>query len=169
MQVNLVYFRRDGERRDFQLDKPVCVLGRRQDCGLQIPLMGISRQHCQLTVQGTKITVKDMGSSNGTYVNGKRVQQEQELAAGDRLQLGLVVFVVQVDGKPAEVSPPTREETVQRPTAAGSGAAAADNEVEVELEPDDEDAFAQLVMGDDDDDDEPIAPRPKEADKKKKK
>jgi pSer/pThr/pTyr-binding forkhead associated (FHA) protein len=166
MQVNLVYFRRDGERRDFQMDKSVCVLGRRQDCDLQIPLMGISRQHCELSVKGAKIFVKDLGSSNGTFVNGKRVQQSQELAPGDRLQVGLVLFTVQVDGKPSEVAPPSREDSVLRPAAAG--AAAAENEVDVELEPDDEDAFAQLVMGDDDEEDEPIA-RPQESDKKKKK
>lgn len=159
MQVNLVYFRRDGERRDFQVDKPACVLGRRQDCDLQIPLMGISRQHCQLSVQGTKISVKDLGSSNGTYVNGKRVEQA-ELTAGDRLQVGLVLFTVQVDGQPAEIKPPSREDTVH---PAGQEA-----EVDVELEPDDEDAFAQLVMGDDDEDDEPTA-RPQEPEKKKKK
>jgi pSer/pThr/pTyr-binding forkhead associated (FHA) protein len=160
MQVNLVYFRRDGERKDFQLDKPVCTLGRRQDCDLQIPLMGISRQHCQLSVQGDKILVKDMGSSNGTFVNGKRVEQ-QELAAGDKLQVGLVLFTVQVDGQPSEIPPPSRQDKVVR-------AAVAEGEVDVELEPDDEDAFAQLVMGDDDDEDEPTA-RPPEKDKKKKK
>ncbi len=158
MQVNLVYFRRDGERRDFQLDKSVCVLGRRQDCDLQIPLMGISRKHCQLSVQDGKVFVKDLGSSNGTFVNGKRVDN-QELSPGDRLQVGLVVFVVQVDGKPAQISPPMHAANVVR---AGGG----ENDVDVELEPDDEDAFAQLVMGDDEDDDEP-APRPDPAKKKK--
>ena len=160
MEVNLVYYRRDGQRRDFSLDKPVCVLGRRQDCDLQIPLMGISRQHCQLSVQGAKVFVKDMGSSNGTFVNGKRVEQ-QELAAGDKLQVGLVLFTVQVDGQPAEVAPPSRQDSVLR-------ASVGEGEVDVELEPDDEDAFAQLVMGDDDDEDEPVA-RPPEKDKKKKK
>lgn len=145
MQANLVYFRRDGERRDFPLDKPSCILGRRQDCDLQIPLLGISRQHCQLSVEGGKITVKDLGSSNGTFVNGKRIT-EQELTAGDRLQVGLVMFTVQVDGQPAQVAPPSREDSVLR-------AAGAEHEVDVELEPDDEDAFAQLVMGEDEDDD----------------
>jgi predicted component of type VI protein secretion system len=160
MQVNLVYFRRDGERRDFQLDKPACVLGRRQDCDLQIPLMGISRKHCQLSVQGQKVSVKDLGSSNGTFVNGKRVEQ-QELSPGDRLQVGLVMFTVQVDGKPAEISPPSRQDSALRP----AGAAA--HEVDVELEPDDEDAFAQLVMGDDEDEDEPVMKKSEEPGKKK--
>jgi pSer/pThr/pTyr-binding forkhead associated (FHA) protein len=160
MQVNLVYFRRDGERRDFQLDRPVCVLGRGQDCDLRIPLMGISRKHCQLSVQGGKIAVKDLGSSNGTFVNGKRVEQA-ELVPGDRLQVGLVMFTVQVDGKPADIKPPSRQDSVLQ-------AAGPEGEVDVELEPDDEDAFAKLVMGDEDEDDEPVA-RPEEPDKKKKK
>lgn len=103
MNVVLVMFK-DGERRDFPLSEPETIVGRRQDCHLRIPTKNVSRQHCALLIQNESVTVKDLGSSNGTFINGKRIA-ESELEAGDRLRLGPVTFVVQIDGKPADIKP----------------------------------------------------------------
>jgi len=115
MKVVLVRFK-DGERRDFLLPSETTILGRRPDSTLQIPSRDVSRQHCQITIGDDAVVVKDLGSSNGTYVNGKRVA-EKKLAPGDRLQVGPVVFVVQIDGRPATVRPADTEV----PAAAGAG------------------------------------------------
>ena len=103
MNVVLVMFK-DSERREFPLAGEKTVLGRRQDCQLRIPTKDVSRQHCALLLDGDKLVAKDLGSSNGTYVNGKRIA-EAELKAGDRLRLGPVTFVVQIDGQPALIKP----------------------------------------------------------------
>jgi len=81
--------------------RDMTIIGRREDCDLRIPLGDISRKHCRLIKDGDDIRVEDLGSSNGTYRNGTRVQQS-ELTAGDTLQVGPVVFVLQVDGVPAD-------------------------------------------------------------------
>jgi pSer/pThr/pTyr-binding forkhead associated (FHA) protein len=101
MQVVLVMFRGDGERRSFSIVRDVTVIGRREDCDFRIPLGEISRKHCRLIKDGESLRAEDLGSSNGTYVNGARVQ-EAELSPGDTLKVGSVVFVVQIDGVPAE-------------------------------------------------------------------
>src|SRR5204863_9109291 len=101
MQVVLVMFRADGERRSFSITRDVTVIGRREDCDFRIPLGEISRKHCRLIKDGNSLKVEDLGSSNGTYRNGERVQ-EAELSAGDTIQVGSVVFVLQVNGKPAD-------------------------------------------------------------------
>lgn len=101
MKVVLVRFK-DGQRRDFPLGDGPVVLGRRQDCDLRIPASNVSRQHCQILIQPKQVLVKDLGSANGTYVNGKRVA-ESKLTPGDRLIVGSVVFVVQIDGQPASI------------------------------------------------------------------
>lgn len=101
MQVVLVMLRSDGERRSFSIVRDVTVIGRREDCDFRIPLGDISRKHCRLMKHDGRLTVQDMGSSNGTFVNNKRVQ-ETELSAGDTLFLGGVSFVVQIDGIPSE-------------------------------------------------------------------
>lgn len=108
MNVVLVMFK-DGERRDFPLTKENSVLGRRQDCALRIPTRDVSRQHCELAQEKGKVTVKDLGSSNGTYVNGKRVA-ESELKPGDYLKVGPVTFAIQIDGKPADLQPQAEAE-----------------------------------------------------------
>ena len=111
MKVVLVMFK-DEERREFPLTDKSTVVGRRQDCALRIPTGDVSRQHCEIAVGDDQVIVRDLGSSNGTYVNGKRVA-ESKLNAGDRLEVGPVVFVVQIDGKPREIKPadvvPSRE------------------------------------------------------------
>jgi pSer/pThr/pTyr-binding forkhead associated (FHA) protein len=101
MQVVLVMFRGENDRRSFSIVHDVTVIGRREDCDFRIPLGEISRKHCRLIKDGDSLRAEDLGSSNGTYVNGNRVQ-EAELAPGDTLKVGSVVFVVQIDGVPDE-------------------------------------------------------------------
>src|SRR5436190_3606122 len=101
MGVVMIMFRADGQRRSFSITRDLTVIGRREDCDLRIPLGDVSRKHCRLVMDGDVIRVEDLGSSNGTFRNGERIQQT-ELTAGDTLQVGPVVFCVQVDGTPAE-------------------------------------------------------------------
>ncbi|MCS7034413.1 MAG: FHA domain-containing protein [Phycisphaerae bacterium] len=101
MQVVLVMFKNDGSRRSFSLHKSSTVVGRREDCDVRIPLGEISRKHCRLVRDETGLRIEDLGSSNGTYVNGQRVQSAR-ISAGDTIQIGSVVFVVQLDGVPAD-------------------------------------------------------------------
>ncbi len=102
MQAVLVMFRSDGERRSFSITRDMTVIGRREDCDLRIPLGEVSRKHCRLVREEDTIRVEDLGSSNGTYHNGHRVEKEANLSAGDSIQVGPVVFVLQLDGVPAD-------------------------------------------------------------------
>jgi hypothetical protein len=101
MQAILVMFRSDGERRSFSIMRDMTVIGRREDCDLRIPLSDVSRKHCRLVRDGETLRLEDLGSSNGTYRNGERVQ-EAILSPGDTLQVGPVQFVLQIDGEPAD-------------------------------------------------------------------
>src|SRR5690606_6886301 len=73
----------------------------------RIPLGDVSRKHCRLVKDNGELRVEDLGSSNGTFHNGQRVQ-EAVLEPGDALQIGPVTFVVQVEGVPSddELQPP---------------------------------------------------------------
>ena len=101
MQVVLAMFRGDGERRSFSVVREMTVIGRREDCDLRIPVGDVSRKHCRLVMEADTIRIEDLGSSNGTYVNGHRVQ-EAVLQPGDRIQVGPVQFIIQIDGEPPE-------------------------------------------------------------------
>ncbi|QOJ13564.1 MAG: FHA domain-containing protein [Planctomycetia bacterium] len=103
MKVVLVMFK-DDERRNFPLRGRSVTIGRAPECTLRIPLRDVSRRHCELQLGADTLTVKDLGSSNGTYVNGRRVA-ELVLSAGDVIEVGPVRFLAQIDGKPAVVTP----------------------------------------------------------------
>jgi pSer/pThr/pTyr-binding forkhead associated (FHA) protein len=101
MQVVLVMFRADGERRSFPVSREMTIIGRREDCDLRIPLGDVSRKHCRMIREADSLRMEDLGSSNGTYVNGQRIQ-EAILQPGDTVRVGPVLFVLQVDGVPAD-------------------------------------------------------------------
>jgi two-component system cell cycle response regulator len=63
------------------------VLGRREGSDVQLRDDGISRRHAAILVEGEGAVIRDLGSQNGTYVDGKRVE-EVRLADGARVQLG---------------------------------------------------------------------------------
>ncbi len=125
MDVQLVMFKEDGSRRDFDLKRSVSIIGRAGDCDFQIPLAVVSRRHCQISRKENRVVVKDLGSSNGTYLNNKRVLQA-EVHAGDTLTVGPVVFTILIDGMPEEVKPVP---TILKETAEAPAASVADAEV----------------------------------------
>jgi len=122
MNLSLVMFKSDGTRRDFPITKDRVVIGRKPNCDLRIPLTSVSRQHCELRVDDGTAYVKDLGSSNGTYHNSVRVQ-EQALSAGDEVVIGPVVFTVVIDGEPAQIEPVRT--VINRNDSSGSGPAEA--------------------------------------------
>lgn len=148
MQVALIMFKESGEQKTFPIDAGKTIIGRKEDCDLRIPLAEISRKHAIIMVSGETVTIRDLGSANGTYLNNKRIA-EQELSPGDHIVIGPVVFTVQINGQPPEVRPvQTRLEArtpagkTVMPQAAGSAAGvAAESDVFTQ---DDEDPISAL-------------------------
>ncbi|MHC4717559.1 MAG: FHA domain-containing protein [Planctomycetota bacterium] len=117
MDVKLVMFKPDGQRKDFRIHKDRTVLGRGSSCDLRVPLLNVSREHCELLLGEGGLRVRDLTSSNGTYVNGQRVT-ETTLNPGDRIGLGPIVFTVQIGGVPEQVTP-VQSKTVHAAATAG--------------------------------------------------
>jgi len=107
MKVVLIMFRGE-QRREFPLTAERTLIGRRTNCNLRVPTRDVSREHCDIRIEGATLRVRDLDSANGTFVNDKRVD-DQTLKAGDRLTVGPVNFIVQIDGKPASVTPADSE------------------------------------------------------------
>ncbi len=104
MDAKLVMFRSGGEKRDFRLSGPKTLVGRKNDCDIRIPVNEVSRHHAEFHIDGDAVTLKDLNSANGTFVNNKRVKTVT-LSAGDHVIIGPVVFTVQINGKPEEIRP----------------------------------------------------------------
>ena len=69
------------------LDKPILLIGRHQECDIQIPSRKISRRHCCIAQVDDHLVVRDLCSTNGIRINGVRVN-EGPLKAGDELTIG---------------------------------------------------------------------------------
>lgn len=107
MNASLVLIRTDGTQKEVPLKRGSVVVGRENDADIRIPVSGVSRQHCQFEVGEGGVRVSDLGSRNGTFVNGEKITK-QDLAAGDTIAVDQVVFVLRIDGQPAEVDATAR-------------------------------------------------------------
>jgi hypothetical protein len=87
----------DGPGTRHVLDQGSNVLGRGTDADIRLPDTGVSRKHADVQLDGGTVTVEDLGSTNGTLVNGRRVAR-QELADGDVIRIGHSVLVYRQDG-----------------------------------------------------------------------
>ncbi len=81
------------------------TIGRTQDCDLRIADLSVSRLHAQLSRGEDGWLLSDLGSHNGTRVNGWRVKEPVPLRAGDMVQFGSAMFVVQGPGPRATEAP----------------------------------------------------------------
>ena len=81
-------------------------IGRAEDCHLRPKSDLISRHHCVVVIDDPAIVVRDLGSRNGTFVNGEAVTGESELRDGDQLKIGPLEFQVELkQDSPAKKRP----------------------------------------------------------------
>jgi pSer/pThr/pTyr-binding forkhead associated (FHA) protein len=82
------------------------TIGRNTELPISIEDDSISRSHCQMLLGPDEdLQVRDLGSLNGTYVNGERISKIQSLAPGDILQLGSVSLTVEFEADTAPGQP----------------------------------------------------------------
>jgi predicted component of type VI protein secretion system len=165
-----------------RLDPGETLVGRNTECKLRIPSSDVSRQHCVLKLRDEKLTVVDLDSANGTFVNGIAVKGKQLAAPGDRIQVGPVTLLVQLKPtEPAEPLPPKKSgqgttSTVKVPLPGSKKKTKAQSEPAIELEdeeaeeslddivllepveddPEDSASLNEIVLAEEDDNDQPI-------------
>lgn len=103
-----------------KLDKPVLLVGRNPDCDVVLKTSRkVSRTHCVVACADNRILVRDLGSTNGVWINNHRVEREARLRLGDELSVADVRFhLVKVDKSNGEVETPeagTPESDAVRP------------------------------------------------------
>jgi hypothetical protein len=87
----------DGPGTKHVLEPGSNVLGRGTEADIRLPDTGVSRKHADVQLHGSTVTVEDLGSTNGTLVNGRRIAR-QDLADGDVVRIGHSVLVYRQDG-----------------------------------------------------------------------
>jgi pSer/pThr/pTyr-binding forkhead associated (FHA) protein len=98
MQVRLEVSHNKANVKRIVLERDA-VIGRGTDCNLRIASSSISRQHCKISITPTEVFVRDLGSSNGTYVDGTKIEPNEDVLVppGTKIALGSVKFRVLYD------------------------------------------------------------------------
>jgi pSer/pThr/pTyr-binding forkhead associated (FHA) protein len=86
---------------DIVLDKPIVLVGRHQECDVQIHSRKISRKHCCIAQVNDYVVVRDLFSTNGVSINGQRVEVGS-LKIGDELSIAHFRYQVTVGGKESQ-------------------------------------------------------------------
>ncbi|MFC1582838.1 FHA domain-containing protein, partial [Planctomycetota bacterium] len=102
---------------EHQVPEGITVIGRHSECDIQISANGVSRQHARLINEADKLYIEDLGSRNGTLVNGVRSATRRELLKGDTVKIGEIeINLTGISGAAAVAAAPG-------PAASPTGAA----------------------------------------------
>ena len=99
---SLIHKKPDGTEKTLELGPKPIVIGRLPESDVSVRDSFISRVHCGILLANDQYTLKDLGSTNGTYRNGARVY-ECTLASGDKIQVGNTTLLFEIDGTAGQV------------------------------------------------------------------
>ena len=90
-QACLVVIYGDQIGKKFNLDNPSYIIGRSSKCDIQIDQESVSRNHAKVINSGKSVIIRDLGSTNGTYVNDQPID-ERVLRDGDLIKIGRTIL-----------------------------------------------------------------------------
>jgi DNA-binding CsgD family transcriptional regulator len=76
------------------IDKDPFLIGRKQECHLILPGKDVSRTHAKIFSSGSFLFIKDLNSTNGTFINTVKIRNETRLKSGDIIQFGSIGFKI---------------------------------------------------------------------------
>lgn len=97
MVVKLKVMHGPSAGKEIKIQKTPFVIGRSDECHLRPKSDAISRRHCEIHFVDTQVVIHDLGSKNGTLVNGDRVEGKRTLKMGDHLKVGPLEFEVVIE------------------------------------------------------------------------
>jgi len=97
MRVKLLVVRGKPHGKGLSFPQGEFVIGRGDECHIRPNSSWVSRQHCLMRVSEQVVTLRDLGSTNGTLVNGQRILGERDIFNGDHIQIGPLVFQLLIE------------------------------------------------------------------------
>ena len=140
MELKLVVVGGKHTGMEIPIAGPKFLIGRGDNCQLHAQSKSISRKHCAILVHDGSVAIEDVGSTNGTIINGEKIDRRRELKNGDRITIGVLEFDVRLTIS-AESKKKTKVHSVQEAAARTVATAAkADDDLDISswLDPDDD-------------------------------
>jgi pSer/pThr/pTyr-binding forkhead associated (FHA) protein len=95
VELKLLLKQGPARTRELRIRGAETLIGRSRECDVCIPSAAVSRRHCLLCVSAGQVTIEDLSSHNGTFLNQKRIVSKTRVSSGDQLQIGPLLFTVQ--------------------------------------------------------------------------
>ena len=92
--VNLSLTEKGGSTNELSFDKEEVTVGRVRGNDIVLPKGNVSKHHCRLLVRGGEMLVEDLRSTNGTYINGRKIAEPTPVSASDKVFVG--DFIIRV-------------------------------------------------------------------------
>jgi predicted component of type VI protein secretion system len=102
-----------GQSYELKVDKT--TIGRVEDNTYQVELPSVSSHHCEVLLRGSEVVIKDLNSTNGTFINNQQINGEGVLKAGEVLRLGTVEMRLDTGAPGAPAPPPPKPAPASKP------------------------------------------------------
>jgi pilus assembly protein CpaF len=102
--IKLTITEKGGEVRALSFDKDEVSIGRVQGNDIVLPKGNISKRHSRLLFANSRISISDLKSTNGTYVNGRKINESTVVKAGDKVFVGDFLIVIDPSAAAAEIT-----------------------------------------------------------------
>lgn len=134
LKVLLIVVQGKPEGKTIPITGPVFRVGRGLDCHLRPNSEEVSRAHTEITLTETEAIVRDLGSRNGTRINGKLLTGSHTLKSGELLQIGPLTFAIAIQGATADVAAPADRPSGAIAVGAGARPAGIDDVPQAQIE-----------------------------------
>jgi predicted component of type VI protein secretion system len=149
MDVKLVVLGGKHPGQEIAVQGPEFLVGRAPECKLRPNSDMVSRRHCMISIAEGRATIRDLGSRNGTLVNGEKTVGEHELRTGDKIKVGPLEFEVHLSTSVSGKKKPKVHNVQEAAARTAEAAKPRDSEPDIsdwlnEEEPDDETVNAKV-------------------------
>ena len=140
MDVKLIVLGGKHPGQEIVVPGPEFVIGRAPECNLRPNSNMVSRRHCMIALAEGRVTIRDLGSRNGTLVNDEKIAGEHELRTGEKIKVGPLEFEVQLSTSVSGKKKPKVKSVQEAAARAVEAAKPRDNEADISRWLDEEEA-----------------------------
>lgn len=108
MELKLVVVGGKHAGMEIPVAGPKFLIGRGDNCHLHAQSKSVSRKHCLIVINDGMVTLEDVGSTNGTILNGEKIDKRREVKNGDRITIGVLEFDVRLITPESKKKPKVR-------------------------------------------------------------
>jgi len=103
--ITVVITEKGGAQRQLEFDKPEITIGRTKGNDIMLPKGNVSKRHCRVVLKDGRFIVVDLKSTNGTYVNGRKITSPVVVRGEDKIYIGDFVLGLDSDAHPGPSIP----------------------------------------------------------------